>query len=166
MGVVVKKRTLAWLVGTWGIARVNHEGNAEGLPRLAGEFGAVRGGRRRERGAADVREADAGFFEDGAVGKDAGAPAAAFGAGPIVRAKFRGAVYLFERGAEVGLQAEEIGADGGDVGRGRGKHGRSDLKRRMGTASENENDFGAGSDATRAARPQRESPAVKVEGGA
>jgi hypothetical protein len=35
----------------------------------------------------------------------------------------------------------------------------------MGTASENENDFGAGSDATRAARPQRESPAVKVEGG-
>ena len=91
--------------GDVGIARVNHEGNAEGFPRLAGEFGSVRGGRRRERGAADVREADAGFFEDGAVGEDAGAPAAAFGARPIIGAKFRGAVHLFERGAEVGLQA-------------------------------------------------------------
>jgi hypothetical protein len=60
------------------------------------------------------------------------------------------------------LQAEEIGADGGDVGRGRGKHGRSDHKRRTGTASENENDFGAGSDAPRASRPQRESPAGKA----
>ena len=96
---------------------MDDEREAEGFPRPAGEFGAMRGGGGGERGAADVGKIDAGFFEHGAAGEDAGeAAAGVVGALPGVFAEAGGTVGVFERGADRVLKSEQAGADGGDVG--------------------------------------------------
>ena len=109
-----------------GIARVNHERDAERLPGFAGEFGTMRRGRRGQFGAANVGESDARFLEHTAL-RENPRPATAtesrlaiFGARPFVGAEFRAAILRFQRGANGILQPKQVGANAGKVGR----HGR------------------------------------------
>ncbi len=104
--------------GNAGVARVDDEGDAHRDPGLADEFGAVRGGAGGERGAGDVGEGHAGFFKDGALCEDAGAAAAALGAGPFVGAKSFATIFLGQGGADAVLEIEQVAFDGGEIGGG------------------------------------------------
>ena len=79
---------------------MDDQGDAHGMERLAGQFGARRGGGRGKRLARDVGEADAGLLEDGAVLHHAGASAAALGPRPAVLPELAAAVRAFQRGAD------------------------------------------------------------------
>lgn len=76
-----------------GIAWMNHERNSERFPDAAGEFGTVYGRGGRELVAVDMRERYAGFFENGALGKDASAAATALRTRPQIFAEVRAAVF-------------------------------------------------------------------------
>ena len=71
---------------------MNHERNPERFPDAAGEFGTVCGRGGRELVAVDMRERDAGFFENGALGKDASAATTALRTRPQIFAEVRAAV--------------------------------------------------------------------------
>ena len=82
---LVRKRKLAWTVGTIRVARVQHQrdaGRGEGAPLAGRSAGELLG-----QLAVDVGEVDAGLLEDRAVLQHAGTPAAAALAPPVVLAE-------------------------------------------------------------------------------
>ena len=99
-----------------GIAGMDDEGHAEGFVRLARQFGPSGGGRGGQGGAGDMGETDAGLLEDGAIAQHPGTPAPARGSRPGILLKTAVPVLAFQRGTEVVLQLEQVGADGVEVG--------------------------------------------------
>src|SRR5690606_18055787 len=87
-----------------GIARMQHQRDAHGLPGAAGQVGAVGAGGRRQFGALHMAEQHCRPFEHGPVFEVTAQAATAFGAGPGVAAERR-AAYVLERLNNIGLQA-------------------------------------------------------------
>jgi len=94
-----------------GIQRMMDDRDAHGAEAAAGELGAVMRRGRGQLAAADVREGDPTLLHDRAAGDHARAPAAAFGAGPLVGDVLRLAVDLFDDGAQAILKSDQIAPD-------------------------------------------------------
>ncbi|OIQ72729.1 hypothetical protein GALL_456440 [mine drainage metagenome] len=97
-----------------GVGRVEHQRNAQRLKRRSRQFGPVLRGRRRQLGAAHMREVAAAALQQGAA-LDQAADALALQrrvgrAGPGV-APERGSVRRLERVENAGLKVEKVGAD-------------------------------------------------------
>jgi hypothetical protein len=98
--------------GHVGVARVEHQRHAHGLEGCARELRAVLRGRRRQSGAAHMREPATGALEHRPALQDAGDAVAlqrlARGLGPGILHKWR-AVDGLDGGGDAGLQVLQVG---------------------------------------------------------